>query len=369
MQETISLPAEQKINNETAKIRVSIAGATGYVGQELLRLLLQHPQVEIASLGSSSHDGQSFAELCPQMRKQCEKVLAPTNLLELSQDCDVLFLALPHGTSGATLTKKIVDSTKIIDLSGDFRLLSDAEIEKWYGKAPADKSLVGEAVYGLPELNKKKISASSFIANPGCYATAAILALAPLAMAGLIVENSIVLDGKSGVSGAGRLLSQSLQFSECNESIKAYALPHHKHCAEIEQTLGQVGGAQFITTFAAHLVPMNRGILMTSYAQLKSESTSLADVDDAFHSLYENEPFIRVSNIGNGAGMPETRWVKGTNFCDIGYTIDARTNKIVIVSAIDNLVKGAAGQAIQNMNLMFGHPETEGLQQVSYFPG
>ena len=367
MIDTASLPAVKKIQESTAKTRVSVAGATGYVGQELLRLLLQHPQVEIVSLGSSSQDGQSFAEICPQMRKQMEHILKPTNLSDLAQDCDVLFLALPHGTSGSSLSKKILETTKIIDLSGDFRLVNASEIEKWYGKAPSDMTLVGEAVYGLPELNREQIAASSFVANPGCYATAAILALAPLAMAGLIVENSIILDGKSGVSGAGRVVSQALQFSECNESIKAYQLPHHKHCAEIEQTLGQVGGSQFITTFAAHLVPMNRGILMTAYAQLKSDSVSIDDVNDAFQSLYQHEPFIRLS--GNGAVMPETRWVKGTNFCDIGYTIEPRTNKIVIVSAIDNLVKGAAGQAVQNLNLMFGYAETSGLQQVSYIPG
>lgn len=351
--------------------KVSVAGATGYVGQELLRLLLQHPQVEIVSVGSNSNEGCSFAELSPHTKKQFDQICKSNDLGELSNDCDVLFMALPHGTAAEKLTSKIVETTKVIDLSGDFRLTSAHASQQWYGYAPVDATLVGKAVYGLPELNRKQISEASFIANPGCYATAAALALAPLAKAGMIVENSIILDGKSGVSGAGKSLSLSLQFSEVNESIKAYQLPQHKHCAEIEQTLQQIGGpnsTEYVSTFSAHLVPMNRGILMTAYANLKSKEISIEDIDSVYKSAYEDEPFIRLSS-PNSQTMPETRWVKGTNYCDIGYAIDQRSNKIVVVSVIDNLVKGAAGQAIQNMNLMLGYPETQGLQQVSYVPG
>ncbi len=366
MKGTTSTLAQNQITSKkgmTAK--VSVAGATGYVGQELLRLLLQHPQVDVASVGSNSNDGCFFSELSPQMKKHFDQICKPIDLHELAQDCDVLFLALPHGTAAEKLNARILKTTKVIDLSGDFRLATAQDCQKWYGYSPADPAMVGQAVYGLPEINKAQIAESSFIANPGCYATAAALALAPLAKAGMIVENSIIFDGKSGISGAGKSLSPSLQFSECNESLKAYQLPQHKHCAEIEQTLSKIGSAEFVSTFAAHLVPMNRGILMTTYAQLKSNAISIEDIDSAYESMYGQQPFIRLIS----PTLPETRWVKGSNYCDIGYAIDRRTNKIVVVSAIDNLVKGAAGQAIQNMNLMLGYPEIEGLQQVSYVPG
>lgn len=364
---TSTLVQNQTTSKNGMTAKVSVAGATGYVGQELLRLLLQHPQVQIVSVGSNSNNGCSISELSPQMKKQFEQICKPIDFEELAQDADVLFLALPHGTAAEKLNVGVLKSTKVIDLSGDFRLATAQDSEMWYGYSAADATLVGKAVYGLPEINKAQIAQSSFVANPGCYATAAALAIAPLAKAGMIVENSIIFDGKSGISGAGKSLSQSLQFSECNESLKAYQLPQHKHCAEIEQTLNQIGAknAEFVSTFSAHLVPMNRGILMTAYAQLKSKSITVEDIDAAYASMYEDQPFVRLTN----PTLPETRWVKGSNFCDIGYAIERRSNKIVVVSAIDNLVKGAAGQAIQNMNLMLGYPEVLGLQQVSYVPG
>ncbi len=366
---TSTLVQNQTTSKNGMTAKVSVAGATGYVGQELLRLLLQHPQVQIVSVGSNSNDGCSFSELSPQMKKQFDQICKPIDFDDLAQDADVLFLALPHGTASEKLNARVLKSTKVIDLSGDFRLATEQDNKKWYGYSAADTTLIGKAIYGLPEINKVQISQSSFVANPGCYATAATLAMAPLAKAGMIVENSIIFDGKSGISGAGKSLSPSLQFSECNESMKAYQLPQHKHCGEIEQTLNQIckvgSSAEFVSTFSAHLVPMNRGILMTAYAQLKSNAITIEDVDSAYAAMYGDEPFVRLTN----PILPETRWVKGSNFCDIGYALDRRSNKIVVVSAIDNLVKGAAGQAIQNMNLMLGYPETLGLQQVSYVPG
>jgi len=361
---TLEKPISQNCQDSATKTKtkVAIAGATGYVGQELIKLLLQHPEVEITAVASNSNEGENFEDIFPGFSGLLSKTFCAVDLEALADQADVLFLALPHGIAASVVTETVLAKTKVIDLSGDFRLENPEVKSEWYGAAAgANKNA---AVYGICELNKGAIQESKFIANPGCYATAAILALAPLVKAGLIAPNSIIIDGKSGVSGAGRAASLKTHFNECNESMKAYQLPTHRHTPEIEETLSKFSNHEVITTFAAHLVPMHRGILLTAYGTL-TKSVSDEEVMAAYNEVYEGEPFIRMKPPGKG--MPETRWVKGSNYCDIGFAVDRRSNRIVVVSAIDNLMKGAAGQAIQNMNIILGIDETKGLNQVPTF--
>lgn len=349
----------------TKKSRVAVAGATGYVGQELCKILSGHDAVEIVDIASTSESGKEYADLFPAFKGAIDKTLSPFDIKELAANSDILFLALPHGVAAGLLDMSVLGKTRVIDLSGDFRL-SDMESAKAnYGEAAATNELFGMSVYGLCELNANKIANASLVANPGCYATAAILALAPLVKDALIETDSIILDGKSGVSGAGRQALLKLHFNEVNESVKAYATPTHRHSPEIEETLSKLSDAQeeIVTTFTAHLVPMSRGILMTAYAKLASGVDAL-EIAGAYESQYGSAPFVEV--LGEG-GMPETRFVRGSNNCQIGYAIDRRSSRIVVVSAIDNLVKGASGQAVQNMNIMLGLDETTGLKQIPAF--
>lgn len=353
-------------------INVAVAGATGYVGQELIKLLLTHPAVKQVSVASKSHDGELYEDVLPAFREtsyadKLNNVCSAADLNLLARSNDVLFLALPHGKAGMTVTAEILKSTKIIDLSGDFRLKNADIRNTWYGSAGGDDAICRDAVYGLCELNRKEIASAQIIANPGCYATAAILALMPLVKSGLISANSIIIDGKSGVSGAGRAASLQTQFGECNESMKAYQIPSHRHAPEIEQALSAFTTDDIITTFAAHLVPMNRGILLTAYATLTGPITN-EEVQSTYDACYGNEAFVRLMPAGASSfNLPETRWVKGSNYCDIGFAVDRRSNRIVVVSAIDNLIKGAAGQAVQNMNILLGIDETTGLKQIPVF--
>jgi N-acetyl-gamma-glutamyl-phosphate reductase len=361
---TLEKPIAKTANQSgcKTKTKVAIAGATGYVGQELIRLLLQHPEVEIVAVASNSNEGAQFEEVFPGFSGLLSTTFSAVDLEALAEQSDVLFLALPHGVAGSTVSASVLAKTKVIDLSGDFRIQDPAVKAQWYGEAAGVNK--NAAIYGICELNRKAIKHSTFIANPGCYATAAILALAPLLKAGLITANSIIIDGKSGVSGAGRAASLKTHFNECNESMKAYQLPTHRHTPEIEETLSQFTSAEVISTFAAHLVPMQRGILLTAYGTL-TKPVSDDEVSAAYKELYEGEPFIRM--ISPGKPMPETRWVRGSNYCDIGFAVDRRSNRIVVVSAIDNLIKGAAGQAVQNMNIILGIDETTGLNQIPTF--
>lgn len=354
---------------QKAKVNVSVAGATGYVGQELIRLLLQHPAVGKVAVASNSHTGESYEDLLPGfsglngISDKLVSTCAATDVNALAETSDVVFLALPHGVAGGAVKASTLAKTKIIDMSGDFRLQDGDSRGTWYG-GTENGEVASQAVYGLCELNRKLIAKASLIANPGCFATAAILALTPLIKFGVIAPNSIIIDGKSGVSGAGRAATLKTHFNECNESIKAYQLPIHRHTPEIEQELGRFTADDVITTFAAHLVPMNRGILITAYATL-SKKFNNEEVLSIYNECYGQEPFIRIKP--TGMPLPETRWVKGSNYCDIGFAVDERSNRIVVVSAIDNLIKGAAGQAVQNMNIILGIDETTGLNQVPTF--
>lgn len=348
--------------------KVAVVGATGYTGQELVRLLLQHEKAELHSAVSQSSGGKKFASVYPGFQKHTDLVCTEADLEKLAEEVDLLFLALPHGNAAGKVTKNILSKCKVIDLGADFRLKNATDYETWYKFIHPQPELLAEAVYGLPELNRQAISQASLVANPGCYATCSILALAPLLKAGAIDPNTIIIDAKSGVSGAGRTAALGTHFNECNESIKAYGVASHRHTPEIEEQLAACSNASFCTSFTPHLVPMNRGILVTAYASLIS-NISRQDLYEIYNSFYENELFVRLfSPDAEDYQLPETRFVKGSNFCDIGMTIDQRTNRVIAVGALDNLVKGAAGQAIQNMNLLFGWPESSGLKQAPIFP-
>lgn len=351
--ETLPKSEQTSSRSENALTKVAVVGGTGYAGQELIKLLSMHPHVELTAIGSNSHDGEIFSDVHPGFSGIVDKICGDLNVEELAADNEVVFLALPHGAAAKSITQDILDQTIVIDLSGDFRLSNST-----------NHMQSKPAVYGLCEFNKSEIARATFIANPGCYATAAILSLVPLVKAGLIAEDSIIIDGKSGVSGAGRTASLPLHFGECNESMKAYQLPQHRHTPEIEQILARYTANEVVTTFAAHLVPMNRGILLTAYAEL-NYPTSYEGIISAYNACYKSEPFVRLME--SRSVMPETRWVKGSNYCDIGFAIDERSNRIVTVAAIDNLIKGAAGQAIQNMNIILGLDETTGLKQIPSF--
>lgn len=351
-----------------SKIKVAVLGATGYTGQELVRLLAYHQHTELHAVSSRSYVGKDFADVFPNLRGKVSIKCCDSDIKEIAKNVDLIFIALPHGEAAAALTSELLDSSKVIDLGADFRLLDPAQYKEWYHLEHPNPSLIAAATYGLSELNRDAIKRAKLVANPGCYATCSILALAPLLKSDLIRPDSIIIDAKSGVSGAGRGLALGSHFNECNDSIKAYALATHRHTPEIEQELCRQSGQEITLSFTPHLVPMNRGILVTGYATLKPGVDQLA-VQAAYSDLYSGSPFVRIyDSEPDPSILPETRWVTGSNFCDIAFRIDRRAGRVVIVAALDNLVKGAAGQAVQNMNLMFGFEESCGLEQVACFP-
>ncbi|MFK4784467.1 N-acetyl-gamma-glutamyl-phosphate reductase [Fusobacterium sp. MFO224] len=341
-------------------LKVGIIGATGYAGQQLVWLLMNHKFVKIEFMCSNSYFGKEFSEIYPNFKYRLDSKLVPLEeATDKIKDIDVLFLALPHGKSSNLVKLAVENKTKVIDLGADFRLDDPEVFSQWYKINFNFPELIKDAVYSLPELkSKEEIQNAKIVANPGCYATASLLALAPLVKHNLIDINSIIIDAKSGVSGAGRSLKTGSLFCECNESIKAYGVGTHRHTAEIEQELSIIGKEKITTLFTPHLVPMNRGILAVSYANLKT-SKSLEDVLKIYKDFYSSSYFVRVLDY-----LPETRFVKGSNYCDISLKIDPRTNKIIVISAIDNLIKGAAGQAVQNMNILFNFNEFEGLEYL-----
>lgn len=345
-------------------IKAGIIGATGYAGAELARLLLQRDDVEIVWYGSRSYVGESFASIYRNMTHETEDLCRDDDLKTLADMADVIFTATPQGFLAAQLTEEILSKAKVIDLSADYRIRDVSVYETWYGIKHATPQFIGEAVYGLPEKNREKIKGARLVANPGCYPTCSFLALYPLVKAGLIDVNSIIIDAKSGTSGAGRGAKVGSLYCEVNESMKAYGVTSHRHTPEIEEQLSYAAGKPVMINFTPHLVPMNRGILVTAYGSLTKPVTA-EEVKAIYDSCYENEYFVRVLPPGM---PPETRWVEGSNFADVSFQIDSRTGRIVMMGAIDNMVKGAAGQAMQNMNLLFGLPEQTGLRQLPAFP-
>ncbi len=345
-------------------IKVGIIGATGYAGAELVRLLLQHPETEIVWYGSKSYIGKRYSEVYRNCFEIVPDECLDDNIEELADKADVVFTATPQGYCAGIVNDEVLKKTKIIDLSADFRLKDVAVYEKWYGithKAPA---LLPEAVYGLCEINREAIKNTRLLANPGCYTTTSILTCYPLAKEHLIEMNTLIIDAKSGTSGAGRSAKQDNLFCEVNENIKAYGVATHRHTPEIEEQLSYASGENVILSFTPHLVPMNRGILITAYATLKKGVTD-ADIRAAYEKYYKNEYCVRVLDPGV---CPETKWVEGSNFVDVNFKTDERTGRVIMMGASDNLVKGAAGQAVQNMNIMFGLPENTGLKLVPMFP-
>ncbi len=345
-------------------IKAGIIGATGYAGAELVRLLLQREDVEIVWYGSRSYVGQDFASIYRNVQHLVQEPCKDDDMAALADLADVIFTATPQGFCASQMTEDILSRTKVIDLSADYRIKDVDIYEKWYQIDHASPQFIGEAVYGLPEINREKVKNARLIANPGCYPTCSFLTLYPLVKEGLIDTNTIIIDAKSGTSGAGRGAKVPSLYCEVNESMKPYGVASHRHTPEIEEQLSYAAGHPVTISFTPHLVPMNRGILVTAYASMTKELTA-EDVKAVYDQYYQNEYFVRVMEPGT---VPQTRWVEGSNFADIAFQLDPRTNRIVMMGAIDNMVKGAAGQAIQNMNLMFGLPENTGLKQIPAFP-
>ena len=345
-------------------IKVGIIGATGYAGGELVRILMGHKDAEIVWYGSRSYVDQKYADVYRNMFQIVDAKCMDDNIEALAAQVDVIFTATPQGFLASVINENILGKTKIVDLSADFRIKDVKVYEKWYGIEHKSPQFIEEAVYGLCEVNRDKVKGARLIANPGCYTTCSILTAYPLAKEGIIDMRTLIVDAKSGTSGAGRGAKVPNLFCEVNENMKAYGVASHRHTPEIEEQLGYASGENVTISFTPHLVPMNRGILATEYATLKKDVTG-EGVKAIYDKYYADEKFVRV--LGEGV-CPETKWVEGSNYVDIGFKLDPRTNRIVMMGAIDNLVKGAAGQAVQNMNLLFGLPESEGLELVPMFP-
>lgn len=352
------------------KIKISVIGSTGYAGKELVKILMNHRNVELVHLISSSYAGKNIMEIFPEFLNKLDKKLINYNLDIVSQDSDLVFTALPHTVSMEITPGLLKKGVKVVDLSADYRIKDSAVYQEWYKKElnQMSKELLLEAVYGLPEIYLDKIKNASLVANPGCYPTSVILGIAPLLKYHFTEPVGIIIDSKSGTSGAGRKLSSDLQFAECNENFKAYKVVRHNHIPEIEQELSSIyfnennhkqkqQETEIKVSFTPHLLPINRGILSTCYLDLKG-SKKEEEVLEIYQKYYHKAPFVRIFTPPN---FPEIKFVTGTNYCDIGFGIDERVGKIKVISVIDNLLKGAAGQAVQNMNIMSGFPETCGL--------
>ena len=341
-------------------LKAAVIGATGYAGYETARLLTGHPEVEITQLGSHSHAGKKFSDIYPNMTGLCDIICSEDSVIP---EADVVFTSLPHGISQEIVPNLLEAGRRVIDLSGDFRYKSAATYEKWYGAAHKRPDLLPGAVYGLTELNRVNIAAAGLVANPGCYPTTVILGLAPLMSSDLIDLSSIIADSASGVSGAGRSSEPSYQFCECAENFKAYKIASHRHTSEMEEALSILAGKEIMLSFTPHLVPMKRGMLTTIYANLPV-CRETCDIIEIYRKFYSDEFFVRVLDEGK---LPETKFTAGTNFLDIGIVVDKRLSRVIVVSSIDNLGKGAAGQAVQNMNVMFGLPERSGLSSPGLY--
>ena len=345
-------------------IKIGIIGSTGYAGNELVRLLIQRSDVQIIWLGSHSYIGQQYSDVYRNFFQLVDAECLDDNLKELADKVDVIFCATPQGLCSSLVSEEILKKVKIIDLSADFRIKDVSTYEHWYGIKHTSPEFILEAVYGLCEINRHQIKTARIIANPGCYPTCSILCIMPALKAGIINPKSIIIDAKSGTSGAGRGVKVPTLYCEVNESIKAYGVTCHRHTPEIEEQLSYISGEKVLINFTPHLVPMNRGILITAYADLTKKVT-YDEVKKLFNECYMNERFVRILNKDV---TPETRNVHGSNYVDINFKIDTRTNRLIMMGSMDNLIKGAAGQAIQNMNIMFGLPEETGLLQVPLFP-
>jgi N-acetyl-gamma-glutamyl-phosphate reductase len=345
------------------KTRVGIIGATGYTGMELLRVLLNHPEVEVTALTSQKYAGISIDQVFPSLKKHLQLKCEELKVEEISKKTDFIFTAVPHKTAMETVPLFYRQGKRVVDLSADFRFKDAGVYERWYQKHTA-AGLLSESIYGLPELHREKIRKAKIVGNPGCYPTGALIGLIPLAKKGMISLEGIVIDSKSGVSGAGRDVVLESLFCEVNEGARAYKIFEHRHLPEIEQELSGMVRKNVAVTFVPHLIPMDRGILTTLYFVLTKKSKT-EEVLETFQEHYQKEPFIRICPQGK---LPNTKDVRGSNYCDIGVKVNESDNRAVIVTASDNLVKGASGQAVQNMNIMLGFSETMGLEVLPLFP-
>ena len=345
-------------------IRVGIIGATGYAGAELVRILLAHKEAEIVWYGSRSYIDQKYASIYQNFFQLVDAKCMEDNMEALADQVDVIFTATPQGFCASIINEDILSKVKVIDLSADFRIKDVKIYEEWYKIEHKSPQYIDEAVYGLCEINREDVKKARLVANPGCYTTCSILTCYPLVKEGLIDPDTLIIDAKSGTSGAGRGAKIDNLFCEVNENMKAYGVASHRHTPEIEEQLGYACGKQVLLNFTPHLVPMNRGILVTAYANL-TKDVSYEEVKAVYDKYYQNEKFVRVLEKDI---CPQTKWVEGSNYVDVNFKIDLRTHRVIMMGALDNLVKGAAGQAVQNMNLLFGLKESEGLELVPMFP-
>lgn len=348
-----------------SKARIGILGASGYTGNEAMRILLRHPRVELKALTADRHAGKPVARVFPQFTGIELPDLVKIGEID-ANELDLVFAALPHGTT-QTVIKDLLEKTpklKIVDISADFRLSDPVVYEKWYGHAHQAVELQKQAVYGVTELYRDQVKKAQLVANPGCFTTTSILAIVPLLEAGAIEHDSIVIDSKTGMTGAGRSAREEMLFSEVSEGIHAYGVGHHRHMSELDQEFSLAAKRPVTPTFTPHLIPMNRGIYATHYVKGEGKTTA-EQLHKVLADYYKGEPFVQVLAFG---AVPQSRHVRGTNFVQIGVVADRVTGKAIVISTLDNLVKGASGQAVQNMNLMLGFPETEGLMQLAIFP-
>ncbi|WP_059172656.1 N-acetyl-gamma-glutamyl-phosphate reductase [Bacillus sp. FJAT-27445] len=344
-------------------MKAAIIGGTGYSALELIRIINNHPYLQLGPIISSSNAGIGFSDIFPHTAGVINQEMTSFNADSICKEAEIVFTAVPSGISKTLIPQLAENGARCIDLSGDLRLKSPETYEKWYNHSPADEQTISQAVYGLSEIYQEKIKSSNIIANPGCYPTASLLGLLPVIKSGLADLKSIIIDAKSGVSGAGRGVSLGTHFSEVNENMKAYKLGTHQHIPEIEQILSFEADEPVMVTFTAHLAPMTRGILATIYVNL-SQSVKVDEIQEIYQEFYAGHPFVRIRPVGN---FPATKEVAGSNYCDIGLYVDERTQRLTIVSAIDNLMKGAAGQAIQNANLMNGWDVRAGLEDIPHY--
>lgn len=350
---------------QQSRIPVGVVGASGYGGVQLVRLLTDHPGVELVYLGGESSAGQPFAELYPHLSHQVNQIIEPVDLDVIADRCQAVFLSLPNGLAVGMAATLLAKGCKVLDLSADYRFSDLETYSIWYGKERHDQAIAATAVYGLPELYRDQITNAQLVGCPGCYPTASLLALSPLLKQGLIVPESAIIDAKSGTSGGGRQGKISLLLAEADGSLGAYNVARHRHTPEIEQVCSDLAGHEVMVQFTPHLVPMPRGILATVYATMRDPGLVREDLLTIFSAFYRLSPWVKILPSGV---YPQTKWACGTNLCYIGIEVDERTGRVIVVSAIDNLLKGQAGQAVQCLNLMMGWNETLGLPQLSFYP-
>lgn len=350
---------------EMSRVPVGIIGASGYGGVQLVRLLADHPELELAYLGGESSAGQPFSDLYPHLSHQVTQVIEPIEVDKIAERCRVVFLSLPNGLACDLVPPLIERGCKVLDLSADYRFMDLATYSAWYGKERTDQAIAETAVYGLPELYRSRIAETQLVGCPGCYPTASLLALAPLLKQGLIVPETAVIDAKSGTSGGGRQAKARFLLAEADGSLGAYDVTRHRHTPEIEQICSDLAGHEVMVQFTPHLIPMIRGILSTVYATLRDPGLVREDLLTIYSAFYRSSPWVKILPSGV---YPQTKWAWGTNLCYIGIEVDPRTGRVVVMSAIDNLMKGQAGQAIQCLNLMMGWDEMLGLPKLSFYP-